>query len=97
VDSPARTVGLSCACILLNHAANITADQAKTLTALISAGRFFLPEKIAVLAPLAERPALHELAGEFACYIAEQIRLDDDIGGLGNSYVKLAASLVPSE
>ncbi|AZQ54374.1 hypothetical protein [Burkholderia cenocepacia] len=94
-DSLVRTVGLGCADILLNHASEISADQAKTLIGLISAGRFFVPEKIEVLALLAVRPALHALAGEFARHIADQIRQDDNIGGRGDFYVKLAASLVP--
>lgn len=94
-DSLVRTVGLGCACIVLNHASNISADRAKTLIGLISAGRFFVPEKIEVLALLVKRPVLHELAGEFARHVAEQIRQDDNIGRRGDSYVKLAASLVP--
>lgn len=94
-DSLVRTVGLGCACILLNYAPEISADQTKTLIGLISAGRFFVPEKIEVLGLLAERPALHALAGEFARHVADQIRQDDNIGGRGDSYVKLAASLVP--
>ncbi|MFC0695262.1 hypothetical protein [Paraburkholderia humisilvae] len=94
-DSLVRSVGFGCVCILLNYAPNISADQAKTLIGLISSGRFFVPQKIEVLALLAERPALHELAGEFARHVAGQIRQDDNIGGRGDSYVKLAASLVP--
>lgn len=90
-----RTVGLGCVRILLNHAPTISADQAKTLISLISSGQFSVQQKIDVLAQLAQRPALHELAGEFAQHVAEQIRQDDNIGQRGDSYVELAASLVP--
>lgn len=94
-DLLVRTVGLGCVRILLNHAPTISADQAKTLISLISSGRFFVRQKIDVLGQLAQRPALHELAGEFAQHVAEQIRQDDNIGQRGESYVELAASLVP--
>lgn len=89
-----RTVGLGCVRILLNHALTISTVQAETLISLISSGRFFVPQKIDVLGQLAQRPALHELVGEFAQHVAEQIRQDDDIGQRGDSYVELAASLV---
>jgi len=95
VDILVRTVGLGCVRILLNHAPKISADQAKTLINLISSGRFFVQQKIDVLGQLAQRPAFHELAGEFARQVAEQIRQDDNIGQRGDSYVELAASLVP--
>lgn len=94
-DLLVRTVGLGCIRILLNHALDISAEQAITLIHLISSGKFFVPEKIDVLGQLAQRPALHELAGEFAQHVAEQIRQDDDIGQRGDSYVELAASIVP--
>ncbi len=93
-DLLVRTVGLGCVRILLNHAPTISTDQAETLISLISSGRFFVPQKIDVLGQLAQRPALHELVGEFAQHVAEQIRQDDDIGQRGDSYVELAASLV---
>ena len=89
------TVGLGCAHILLNHAPSISADQAKTLISLISSGRFSVQQKIDVLGQLAQRAVLHELAGEFAQHVAEQIRQDDNIDQRGDSYVELAASLVP--
>ena len=94
-DVLVRTVGLGCVLILLNHAPKLSADQAKTLIGLISSGRFFVQQKIDVLGQLAQRPTFHELAGEFAKHVAEQIRQDDNIGQRGNSYVELAASLVP--
>lgn len=95
VDFLVRTVGLGCARILLNHAPSMSADQAKKLIGLISSGRFAVQHKIDVLGQLARRTALHELAGEFAQQVAEQIRQDDDIVQRGSSYVELAASLVP--
>lgn len=93
-DLLVRTVGLGCVRILLHHTPTISADQAKTLISLISSGRFFVQQKIDMLGQLAQRPALHELAGEFAQHVAEQIRQDDNIGQRGDSYVELAASLV---
>lgn len=94
-DLLARTVGLGCVRILLNHAPDISGEQAATLISLISSGRFLIPQKIDVLGQLAQRSALHELAGGFAQHVAEQIRQDDNIGQRGDSYVALAASLVP--
>jgi hypothetical protein len=94
-DLLVRTVGLGCVHILLNHAPTISADQTKTLLSLITSGRFSVQQKIDVLGQLAQRPALHDLAGEFAQHVAEQIRKDEDIGQRGDSYVELAASLVP--
>ncbi|MDP2268453.1 MAG: hypothetical protein Q8K46_04710, partial [Deltaproteobacteria bacterium] len=82
-DLLVRTVGLGCVRILLNHAPMISAEQTKTLISLISSERFFVQQKIDVLGRLAQRPALHELAGEFAQHVAEQIRQDDNIGQRG--------------
>ncbi|WP_249152362.1 NACHT domain-containing protein, partial [Bradyrhizobium liaoningense] len=95
VDVLARTIGLGCAKILLDHAVEISTEQAKTLIEIISSGRSFIQQKIDLLSQLARRPALHEVAGQFAQHIAGQIRLDDNIGERGNSYVRLAASLMP--
>lgn len=94
-DLLVRTVGLGCVDILLNHAIEISADQANTLISIISSDRFFIRQKIDVVGQLAQRPALHEMAGGFAQHIAAQIRQDDDIGQRGDFYVELAASLVP--
>lgn len=90
-----RTVGLGCACILLNHADFISPEQGKKLVSHILQSRFFLPEKFAVLRYLAVRPNLHELAGTFAQHIAEQVRSDDDVSQRGKSYVELAESILP--
>ncbi|MFK0376972.1 NACHT domain-containing protein [Pandoraea sp. NPDC090278] len=93
-DSLVRTLGLGCMGVLLNHAREVSVAQAEVLIGLISTGHFFVPQKIDVLGQLARRPALHELAGKFARHVAEQIRRDDDVGGRGASYIKLAESLV---
>lgn len=93
-DLLVRAVGLGGARILLDHSPTISADQAKILISLITSGHFSVQQKIDVLCQLAQRPALHELAGEFAQHVAEQIRQDDHIGQRGDSYVELAASLV---
>lgn len=89
-----RTVGLGCTHILLDHAPVISEDQARTIVSLISSGRFSVRQKTSVLGKLAQRPGLHELVGEFAQHIAEQIGQDDDIGQRGGAYADLAASLV---
>lgn len=94
-DLLVRTVGLGCVRILLSHAPDISDAQATTLISLISSGRLIVRQKINVLAQLAQRPSLNELAGEFARHVAEQIRKDDNIGQRGEFYVYLAASLVP--
>lgn len=94
-DLLARTVGLGCAGILLIYAQEISVDQAKTLISMISTERFFVPQKIFILGLLARRSAFHELSGEFAQHVAEQIRQDDNIGQRGNSFVELSASLIP--
>lgn len=89
------TIGLGCIHILLNHAPTILPDQAKALISLITSGRFSVQQKIEILGQLAQRPALHVIAGGFAQHVAEQIRQDDNIGQRGDFYVELAASLVP--
>lgn len=90
-----RTVGLGCVHILLNDASSVSIDQARTLIGLISSGRFFVGQKIDLIALLARRPELHELAGEFALHVTQEIRQDDDVGQRGDYYLKLASSLVP--
>lgn len=94
-DLLTRSVGFGCVHILLNYAPTILANQAKTLISRISSGRFVVQQKIDVLGHLAQRPALQELAGEFAQHVAEQIHQDDNIEQRGNFYQGLAASLVP--
>lgn len=94
-DVLARTVGLGCVRILLNHSPTLSTNQARVLIDLVSAERFFVTQKIDLLAQLALRPELHELSGEFAQHVAEQIHQDDNIGQRGNSYADLAASLMP--
>lgn len=93
-DLLVRTVGLGCIHILLDHAPGISENQAKTIISLISSERFSVQQKTSVLSQLAQRPGLHELAGQFAQHIAEQIGQDDDIEQRGGAYADLAASLV---
>lgn len=94
-DLLARTAGLGCLDILLTHAHEIAADQADAITGALSNGRFFVSQKIDVLADLARHVDLHEAAGRFAQKIADQIRQDDNIGQRGESYADLAAALIP--
>lgn len=93
-DLLVRSVGFGCVDILLNHAIEISTDLANKLISIISSGRFLIPQKIDVLGQLAQRPALHDIAGRFARHVATQIRQDDDIGQRGDFYVDLSASLV---
>jgi len=93
-DLLVRTVGLGCIHILLDHAPEISEDQAKTIISLISSGKFSVQQKTSVLGQLAWRPSLHELAGQFAQHVAEQIGQDDNIEQRGDAYADLAASLV---
>lgn len=93
-DSLVRSVGLGCVHIILDHAPKISAVQAKTVIGLTSSTRFSVQQKISILAKIAQRPGLHELAGQFAQRIAEQIGQDDDIEQRGRAYAELAASLL---
>lgn len=95
VDLLARSVGFGCMHILLEQAPAISAEQAATMIDLVSTGRFFVQQKIDLLGQLAHRSNLQALAGEFASHVAEVIRQDDNIGQRGDTYVTLAASLVP--
>jgi len=94
-DLLARTVGLACIRILFNHAAEIDVEQAEALVSIVSGDRFGVHQKLKVLVQLARRPALHDLAGQFAQHISEQISKDENIGMRGESYADLAATLVP--
>ncbi|WP_372530493.1 NACHT domain-containing protein [Xanthomonas sp. NCPPB 3005] len=89
-----RTVGLGCIHILLDHAPRISEDQARAIVGLTSSERFSVRQKTSVLGQLAQRSNLHELAGQFAQHIAEQIGHEDDIDQRGGAYANLAASLV---
>jgi hypothetical protein len=93
-DLLVRTVGLGCIQILLDHAPTISDDQAKAIVSLTSSGRFSVQQKISVLGQLAQRSALHDLAGQFAQHVAEQIGQDDNIEQRGGSYADLASSLM---
>lgn len=94
-DLLARTAGLGCLNILLTHTDEVASENADAIIDALSRGRFFVSQKIGVLADLARRAGLHETAGRFAQNIAEQIRQDDDIGQRGELYADLAASLIP--
>lgn len=91
----ARSAGFGCLKILLTHAKGITAEQAEEITHTLSTGRFYVPEKIEVLAHLARKGELHESAGRFAQAIAGQIRQNDNVGLRGDYYSDLAGALTP--
>nr|WP_314260723.1 NACHT domain-containing protein [uncultured Devosia sp.] len=94
VEVLSRTIGLGCVNVLLSYAAEISLEQAEKLVESISAGRFYVSQKVEILRQLARRPSLHELAARFAQHVAEQIRKDDNIGNRGSSYADLAEALV---
>lgn len=93
-DFLVRTAGLGCIHVLLDHAPEVSEEHAKTIISLASSEKFSVRQKISVLAQLSKRSALHELAGQFAQHVAEQIGRDDDIEQRGRAYADLAASLV---
>lgn len=93
-DLLVRAVGLGFLNILLDHAPTISPDEANTLINLLTSGKFSVQQKTDMLGRLTQRPPLHELAGQFATHVAEQIRQDDHIAQRGDSYVKLATSIV---
>jgi hypothetical protein len=93
-DFLVRTAGLGCIHVLLDHAPEVSEEHAKTIISLTSSEKFSVRQKISVLAQLSKRSNLHELAGQFAQHVAEQIGRDDDIEQRGRAYADLAASLV---
>ena len=93
-DLFASTIGFGCLTILLEHAREITGAQAEEIVNTISNGRFYVTQKIYVLAELARNVELHEVSGRFSQVIAEQIRGDDNIGLRGEHYSDLAGALV---
>ncbi|MCS3416933.1 hypothetical protein M2399_002155 [Pseudomonas sp. BIGb0450] len=93
-DALVRAVGFGCASILLLHSSEPSVEDVKSLISLVSTTGFGIEQKISVLRQIAHWSSLHDLAGAFAQYIAAQIRLDDDIGRRGETYVDLAASIV---
>ncbi len=95
VDLLARTAGLGCLHILLDHSATLTADQAKMIVELASSGRLTVDQKTDILAHLARCEGLEEVTGEFAREIAEQIRQDDNVSQRGEAYADLASALIP--
>lgn len=94
-DLFARTVGIGCIHILLNHAPAIRGAQAEEIIMLVSSKRFSVKQKIGVLRELVQRQDLHQIAGKFAQHVAAQIHQDDNIEQRGKSYLELAASLMP--
>lgn len=94
-DVLARTIGIGCVSIFLDHSSDISANQVASLLELISTKKFFIPQKTSVLRQLASRPMFQAQAGGFAQHIASHIREDDDIEQRGKSYLGLARCLVP--
>lgn len=93
-DLLCRTAGVELARLLLTHADEISEADAEPLLELIANNRFTIPQKTSILALMAERPALHDLAGRFACQITDHIGRDDYIEQRGESFAELATSLI---
>ena len=94
-DNVTRKVGIGLSEILLRHCENIEKNVAEELIAIIGANRFSLDDKLRVLAHIARRPNLADVAGAFAAVFSSDIVKDDYIEQRGDSYRELARSLIP--
>ncbi|WP_417794659.1 NACHT domain-containing protein [Terasakiella pusilla] len=94
-DNVARHVGVGLAKLLLRHSETVEKGEAKELIEIVGANRFSLSDKLGVLALIAKRSNLSDVAGEYAAKISTEIVKDDYIEQRGDSYRSLAASLIP--
>jgi len=94
-DNVARHVGIGLAGILLRHSETVEKKEAEELIEIIGANRFSLGDKLSVLALIARRPNLADVAGAYANSISSDIVKDDYIEQRGESYRELAGSLIP--
>ncbi len=94
-DRVARHVGVGLASLLLRHCEVIEETTAVELLQVVSVNRFLLGDKLDMLALLARRTNLADLAGKFASSLSDDIVKDDYIEQRGGSFRDLAASLVP--
>lgn len=94
-DSVVRHVGFGFVKILLRHCEAVEKREAEELIRIILANRFSLSDKLSILALLARRANLSDVAGAFASSISSDIVKDDYIEQRGGSYRQLAGSLVP--
>lgn len=89
-----RYVGLGVLRLIINHAEEITVNQAKIIVRLLYEGAYNVRQKMDVLRNLVRSPELHEISSVFAQEIEQQIRKDENIGQRGDMYAELASSLV---
>ena len=94
-DNAARSVGIGLARILLRHSNRVDKKEAEALIKIVSENRFSLGEKLDILALIARRSNLADVAGAFAKRLADEILKDEYIEQRGGSYVALAGSLLP--
>ncbi|WP_136808727.1 NACHT domain-containing protein [Desulfosediminicola flagellatus] len=93
-DNVARHVGIGLASMLLRHSETVEENEAEKLVEIINTNRFSLAIKLSVLALIARRPNLADVAGAFANTISSDIVKDDYIEQRGKSYRELAGSLI---
>ena len=94
-DNVARRVGMGIAEILLRHCERVEEKEAEELVRIIGANRFYLDDKLCVLALFARRPNLADVAGAYANLISSEILKDDNVELRGTSYLELAEALIP--
>ena len=94
-DNVARHVGIGLAKMLLRHSETVEKKEAEELIEIIGINRFSLGDKLSVFALIARRPNLVDVAGTYAASISSDIVKDDYIEQRGESYRKLAGSLIP--
>jgi len=94
-DNVARHVGIELAGILLRHNETVEKKEAEELIEIIGANRFSLGDKLTVLALIARRTNLTDVAGAYANSLSSDIVKDDYIEQRGESYRDLAVSLIP--
>ena len=91
--SHTRAVGLGIAKIMLRYARKIERDDAIVLLEIIAQPKFTIQDRLDVFRLLTLRPEIHDLAGEFAAKIADNIDTDESIEQRGANYLHLASAL----
>jgi hypothetical protein len=94
-DNVARHVGIGLVKILLRHSETVKRKEAEELIEIVEANRFSLGDKLGILALIARRGNLADVAGEYANSLSSEIVKDDYIEQRGGSYRDLAVSLIP--
>ncbi|MBO6581984.1 MAG: hypothetical protein JJ954_03390 [Hyphomonas sp.] len=94
-DNMARSVGIGIARTLLRHSVDVEKKDSEALIKIVSENRFSLGEKLDVLALVARRSTLADVAGAYAKCLADDILQDEYIEQRGGSYAALAKHLLP--